>query len=140
MERREFINKCGTLCAVGVGGLVLTQLAACKSPEFTQSVMDGKRIKVMKSDFPQDKTFIVVNYPNGEAPVYVHRTGDQYTALSLHCTHRGCTVNAGADALKCPCHGSQFTIDGQVTKGPAKLPLKSYAVTTDDIALYIEVM
>jgi cytochrome b6-f complex iron-sulfur subunit len=140
MERRDFLNKCGTLCAVGIGGAMLVNLAACKSPEFTASAMDGNRIKVMKSDFPAEKSFIVVKNPTGDAPIYIHRTGENYMAILLHCTHRGCTVNAGADELKCPCHGSRYSTDGQVIKGPAQKPLKSYPVDTDQVALYITVV
>jgi len=40
-------------------------------------------------------------------------------ALSLVCTHLGCTVSVTEDALSCPCHGSRFDRQGQVLKGPA---------------------
>ena len=40
--------------------------------------------------------------------------------LSAHCTHLGCTVNKLENGrLVCPCHGSEFDLDGNAIKGPA---------------------
>ena len=46
-----------------------------------------------------------------------------FYALSLVCTHLGCTVVVTEDALSCPCHGSLFDRQGKVLKGPADRPL-----------------
>ena len=50
------------------------------------------------------------------------------TAFSPKCTHLGCAYHwANADRrFVCPCHGSQFGIDGQVLHGPATRPLDRY--------------
>jgi len=44
-------------------------------------------------------------------------------ALSLVCTHLGCSVTVSAHELACPCHGSIFDRQGRVLKGPADRPL-----------------
>ncbi|GAB4297277.1 MAG: hypothetical protein Fur0034_07140 [Desulfuromonadia bacterium] len=44
-------------------------------------------------------------------------------ALSLVCTHLGCTVSVGEGEMVCPCHGSRFDREGGVLSGPAASPL-----------------
>ncbi|HEX3758284.1 MAG TPA: Rieske 2Fe-2S domain-containing protein, partial [Kofleriaceae bacterium] len=64
--------------------------------------------------------------------IMVIRVSDtQVTALSAICTHAGCSMdfNAGQQLLDCPCHGSQFSTDGQVLRGPAGRALRVYSAT-----------
>jgi Rieske Fe-S protein len=59
------------------------------------------------------------------------REGDHFSALSLICTHLGCTVKQQADGFVCPCHGSRYDKKGSVVRGPAakSLPALSVEIT-----------
>ncbi|TVP45124.1 MAG: FAD-dependent oxidoreductase [Gemmatimonadales bacterium] len=47
--------------------------------------------------------------------------------LSPTCTHLGCRVvwNSAETSWDCPCHGSRFSVSGEVLNGPAVTPLES---------------
>ncbi len=47
-------------------------------------------------------------------------------ALTVICTHLQCAVRYSGRDFECPCHGSRFTLDGAVIRGPAEAPLKKY--------------
>ena len=53
-----------------------------------------------------------------------------FKALSLVCTHLGCTVEQADGGFKCPCHGSRYDADGNLERGPARLPLRQLRVET----------
>ncbi len=63
-----------------------------------------------------------------ESRIAVVRDGDRYYALSLVCTHLGCTVEVTPKTVVCPCHGSVFDRSGKVVRGPADRPLERYEV------------
>lgn len=51
-------------------------------------------------------------------------------AMTAICTHQGCTVGLPAGtSITCPCHGSQYDLNGGNLIGPAALPLVHFAVT-----------
>jgi Rieske Fe-S protein len=72
--------------------------------------------------------------PHGGALVFrksrvaIIRQGADFYALSLVCTHLGCTVNVTPRELVCPCHGSVFNRGGAVVEGPADRPLEKLTV------------
>jgi cytochrome b6-f complex iron-sulfur subunit len=64
-----------------------------------------------------------------DPPAVLLHTENGFSALSLVCTHLGCTVeNKDAQGFACPCHGSRFGVDGNVTHGPADKPLQTLRV------------
>ena len=56
-----------------------------------------------------------------------------------NCTHLGCTFpwNSMDQQFQCPCHGSRYTSDGVVVRGPANLPLKIVHVAVKDDAIWL---
>ena len=87
---------------------------------------------------PPQKTVIDVGsasqYPPGsrttlpQIPALLISGADGFTALSLVCTHLGCTVETAENGFRCPCHGSRYDAQGNVQKGPARQALKRLKV------------
>jgi cytochrome b6-f complex iron-sulfur subunit len=61
--------------------------------------------------------------------VCIVREGNKIAAISTTCTHLGCIIAPSATGFQCPCHGSRFDVDGNVTGGPAPKPLAWYQVS-----------
>ncbi len=64
--------------------------------------------------------------------IFVFRQDDgTLSAVDSVCTHAFCEVafRDTQEDLYCACHGSVFTQDGEVTVGPATLPLKKFTVS-----------
>ncbi|MGB0560428.1 MAG: FAD-dependent oxidoreductase [Spirulinaceae cyanobacterium] len=65
--------------------------------------------------------------------VYLAQTETE--ALSLTCTHQGCTVQPQADgSFLCPCHGAMYDAQGKVLRGPAKRDLEPFTIQAQDPA------
>jgi isorenieratene synthase len=55
---------------------------------------------------------------------------DKREAISLTCTHQGCTVHPNEQGeFHCPCHGAVFDQEGRVIQGPATRDLPRFKVT-----------
>lgn len=67
----------------------------------------------------------------GDTIMVVRISDSEVVAVSAICTHASCSMDyvAGQQVLDCPCHGSQFAIDGSVLRGPAVRALRVYNVT-----------
>jgi Rieske Fe-S protein len=64
----------------------------------------------------------------GNTFLVTRTSADAFSALTTTCTHQACTINGySAPVFQCPCHGSQFSADGAVVRGPATAPLRKYA-------------
>lgn len=61
--------------------------------------------------------------------ICVVREEDRIAAISTTCTHLGCIVGLSDTGFACPCHGSRFDSDGNVTGGPAPRPLPWFKVS-----------
>lgn len=114
---------------VGAGvGLAAATLAACSGGDSGDSgdEVSGAASEELTTtaDVPVGSGIIV-----GETIITQPVAGD-FKAFSAVCTHSGCLINAVADGtLNCPCHGSKFSLDGAVVRGPAARPLTEETIT-----------
>ena len=67
----------------------------------------------------------IVEFDGQKAGVYRDERGLLHI-VSAACTHMGCTVawNNVEKTWDCPCHGSRFSVTGEVINGPANSPLE----------------
>jgi cytochrome b6-f complex iron-sulfur subunit len=72
-------------------------------------------------------------------PAILIHTESGFSALSLVCTHLGCTLEPDPDEFACPCHNSRFDTEGRPTHGPAAKSLHALRVeasTENHVVLY----
>lgn len=125
--RREFVRDAARLLA---GGAALA--AACKPSDPTSKWTFRSNVDV--SSLASDGASTVTKSPGVDgAPILVVRTSrDTFSALSTRCAHEGCPVNAPVNGIiTCPCHGSQYALDGKVLRGPTIYPLTRYETVYD---------
>jgi carotenoid phi-ring synthase / carotenoid chi-ring synthase len=119
----------------GNGGQILTSATVSEIP-----VADGKieQIKYYLGSNQKNVPFWVkrnkiitdgeVEYFGAADEVFAV-SSDSKEAISLTCTHQGCTVKQSADGnFHCPCHGAVFAADGKVLKGPAERDLPKFQI------------
>lgn len=136
MDRRDFCRKAPALSAGIALGAATLPLSACAGMTYLTPRGSALELVVAAADVPASGA--MVQRPDMERPVYLRPDGDGgYTALLARCTHRGCQPDAVADRLVCPCHGSEFDLQGRVLEGPADQPLTRYAVRLEGTDLVV---
>ena len=122
------------LLGAGVGGVALaaagcgsSSKSAGSAPATSSAGSGGSGTGgiIALSDVPTNSAVSV--QANGRT-LLITQSGGKLTALDATCTHQACTVGVSGDHLACPCHGSTYTLTGQVTQGPAPAALATVAV------------
>lgn len=138
MKRRDFINW------VGLGWLASSlpvALAACSSQQTPAKSSSGDWQTVgTLAELNKTGQLLVKNSPVGAVLVVGTSKTDNIKAVNPTCTHAGCTVAWLAEAKKfsCPCHNSEFGIDGKVQKGPATKPLAIYTAKIEGNSVQVK--
>lgn len=149
LSRRHFVQITGSIFIASMGASTLAALLqGCQKYESpTQPPTQppsGSKFTIRLSEHPElaqvggFKTFNI-----NSTPVIVFRTGQTtFKALSMICTHQGCTTNwvNSVQQFQCPCHGSKFDKDGRVIQGPATQNLRTYTTEyksdTNELIIY----
>ena len=79
----------------------------------------------------------------GGARVAIANVGGTLHAFGDTCTHLQCSLAQGdldGTVVTCPCHGSRFDVTtGALLRGPAQVPVPSYAARVEDDVLRVEI-
>lgn len=75
---------------------------------------------------------VPVHVPEAGAWIFTKEFNGDVTALDDRCPHLGCrqTWNSELGMFHCPCHGSEFDLDGNVKRGPATRPMPRLQITS----------
>ena len=120
MDRKDFLL---TTCAACGVTSTLTFLDSCSKAAVVSFTVD--LTQSANAALAHTNGYVI----NTNYNVIVIKTSSGYEALSLICTHQGCTVNFTGSSFRCPCHGGTFNITGAVTGGPPPSALTKYTVT-----------
>lgn len=124
-SRRDLFRSIGL---VALGGGSAAVLAACTGPgrRSRNTPTPSGPLTVAKSDVPKGSGMIKDGY------IVTQPAAGTFKAFSNICTHQGCPITQiQGDTITCNCHGSQFSLDGSVKRGPADRPLTKAKITPD---------
>jgi Rieske Fe-S protein len=138
--RRTLLKSAAATCGTGL-------LAACASESGTvtapavpapsgaapsAAAPGGLRVTLGQvSDIPVGGA-ISVSAPGGDKVLLAQAKAGEVTAFSAVCPHEGCSAQPAGDHFACPCHGSEFELDGSLRQGPAREGLTEYRVQVVD--------
>ena len=134
--RRNFLK----LAWAFFGGIAILEASGMAMAYLQPRLTEGEFGSIIKAgavdDFPpnsvthiSDGRFYVVRLPDGG-----------FLAIYQRCTHLGCTVpwDANAGTFLCPCHSSEFDMEGSVQNPPAPRPLDLFAVSIVDGSVMVD--
>jgi Rieske Fe-S protein len=139
MERRKFIQDSCRACLLLGSGFIISELAAC-----------GPITQILRLPISDDTIHVPISELSGHSLQIIRPEGwvydialrktenGQFEALLLQCTHQKNQVIPEGNGFICPLHGSRYTLDGQVKKGPAELSLRKFPVRKEAGDLIIE--
>jgi len=140
MSRRTFLNRLwavlGTLAVIEFGWLGVSTLRSRrkrKQDDKTDSIIV---VGSMDNFTPDTVTAI----PQGQFYLACLQDGS-FLAMSRTCTHLGCSVPWDEEQHKfiCPCHGSTFSLTGEVLSAPAPRPLDTFPVRIENRIIKVNI-
>jgi Rieske Fe-S protein len=129
LDRRTFVK-------AGIGGLFVAGSAGLYgSLQSLEAIVSYEPARILEIGAPQDFVNIsMADFQVADRKVSVVKGDNGLYALIRNCTHMGCIPNYSEQdgQYLCPCHGSIFTREGDVVRGPAPEPLYRASLTVNN--------
>jgi cytochrome b6-f complex iron-sulfur subunit len=139
-NRREFLNKLWK----GLGVVAFIELTAVFFGYLFTGKSENESLKPKQlfdaGDINSFQKNSVTIFRSGR--FYLVRLEDGgFLALSLRCTHLGCSINWEEDKQRfiCPCHASAFEINGNVQNPPAPSALDYFPVLIQNGKVMVDI-
>ena len=147
INRRKFIgNSCLTCGAILGAGLLTGSMESCKTASEASTTSSPAGLSVVNNSISipladlngfEQKAF---NVKGLAKPLLVKVQKDgTYECMLMKCTHMGGPLQLRDGQYVCSLHGSIFSTDGKVVKGPAKTPLLKYPAKIDGKMLVVTI-
>jgi cytochrome b6-f complex iron-sulfur subunit len=118
ISRKEFFRRLGTFTLLPVGFIWYSSVARGK-----EGISKTTQLK-LTAPINKGITF--------KDEIIINRDDRGVKIFSSRCTHLGCRLNKiENNEIVCPCHGSGFSKNGKVLKGPADKNLKQLEYRVD---------
>ena len=126
-NRRDFLKSACTACAgVAALGFIMADLESCKTADPNAITVSKKQVTVPLSQMA-DKNVLIIKSASLEYDIaLVKKSEKEFVALKMVCPHRQNPVTTASTGFFCPSHGSEFDMDGKVTKGPSANSLTQF--------------
>lgn len=144
LSRREFARE--SVRVVVSGSLLTLVLAGCSSGYSDSST--GPSPSTLTLDLNDAKYAALKPVGGalkvavqGSLPLIVSHTGaSTYVAFTSRCQHQGCEVGLpdANGVITCPCHGSQYDLEGKKLRGPTPRDLPRYPVEVQGEQLTVD--
>jgi cytochrome b6-f complex iron-sulfur subunit len=132
ISRRDFIKRSALGVVVGGTALSSINIEAFANTTAAKAVLSrsGDDVVVKLSEnasLQKSGGSVKVN----DELMLIRRSESEFIAVRTVCTHKGCDVELEGTKFVCPCHGSEYTLEGKVTEGPAEKDLKTFETMFD---------
>ncbi|RYE23460.1 MAG: Rieske (2Fe-2S) protein [Sphingobacteriales bacterium] len=142
MQRRSFIKTGCSLCLLTAAGMLLptvSSMAMAKTKPFKATINDQHQAEVPVALF-EETTLQIVRVKGTFYDIALHKEEDgSYKAFLMRCTHMDNQLQLTGDGFRCSLHGSEYDKTGAVTKGPAEMPMVTYATTVNNDLILINI-
>jgi cytochrome b6-f complex iron-sulfur subunit len=129
-DRRSLLGRVFTWLGLSALGMSLASTVYANFRFFFPKVLYEPPAQ-FQAGFPAEYQQGVSDRWAKEHQVWIIRDNDRLYALLTICTHLGCLTGffPAESLFKCPCHGSNFSLEGDPVAGPAPVPLYHLALS-----------
>lgn len=113
---------------MGLSGMGIFLEACGSAQQIIKPSLANQALRIAESEFIKVNT-LVIRHPSLAYDILLVKQANNYLALQMRCTHNDVALQFTGKQLVCNAHGSEFNLEGKVTKEPALQNLRQYRTT-----------